>query len=187
MTIHKNTKVVKTQAQRGYAGRLELLDDERNFAYGVMLGLTSHGIAFATKLKQVLGFHLEEVERTSNGNPGSPKYLGRLHIIRLMALHLVFQHYDTLKAKRTRNEPWTDNDRNTTRFLTIAISDLNDGQEDLEECFERPHSKDRMQDILDNFYEVSKQEAEADAAAIQEYIAEAARKRADLEHTAVTH
>jgi hypothetical protein len=161
------------QIQRRSTDHLAMLRDINEFIFDLALGLTEHDRKFANKLRQVLGAHIAELQRMDSDDTGDTAYFARIDILHLMAALLSLQHIDRLSAKRTNHEPWTKEDRRTTRSLNAALKDFAEGQRDFLQRFDPPETNNLAKSIWFNFYDVSNVEAEADAAAIKAYFVKA--------------
>jgi hypothetical protein len=173
---HKGERQVTTniQTQGRSTDNLAMRRDISEFIFDLALELTAHDRRFASKLRQVLAAHRTELQRRDSGDAGSPEYFASVDVYRLMTARLILQHIDHLTLKRAQHTPWTKEDRRTTRFLNAALDDFADGQRDLLRRFDPPETDNLAKAIWFNFYDITRSEAEQDAAAIRSYFADAA-------------
>jgi len=156
------------------AGHLaKVRSDVAAFIFDLAFGGFDVGIdaAFNRKLWQVCAAHQREVDRQLKGDPGSPEVFERLEVFVLLGMLLTQRLIDFLVDNTSKGARRTAQQRKAVRMLNEVLKQFSDSQDELELRFPRPDLSNLAEKFWFNFYDVTVEECQRDAADITAHIA----------------
>jgi hypothetical protein len=141
--------------------------------FELRMGVADVDNGFATRLEQVLTAYQREVDRKLSGRPGDADYFEQTRIFRLVAVLLFGRLVDKLALKTADRDPWTEDERKIANVLVAILDGFDTGIDEMASRFQRTDIRTHLaQRIWRAFYNVSRHEAEQDAAEIKKFFSE---------------
>jgi hypothetical protein len=138
--------------------------------FELRMGVADVDNGFATRLEQVLTAYQREIDRKLSGRPGDADYFEQTRIFRLVAVMLFGRLVDKLASKTADRDTWSENERRIANVLVAILDGFDAGIDEMASRFQRTDIRTHLAlKIWRAFYNVSRHEAEHDAAEIKNF------------------